>query len=147
MTISVLKVTTPGQLKLAHFIRRQVFVEEQGVPQEHEIDDIDGICTHWIMLDSDSQKTIGTIRLVPGDQDNCTLGRMCIHKDQRRMGLARYLVQALETEAKLLGCKSIHVHAQTQTIAFYERLGYILSDGPEFAEEGIMHRSMVKSIK
>ena len=122
----------------ARQVREAVFVLEQGVPRNIEVDQRDRVSRHVIARDGDGQ-TIGTGRLLPNGQ----IGRMAVQADWRGKGVGRALLERLLEEADRQDQRYLALHAQTQAGGFYRRFGFV-DEGPEFMEAGIPHRTMVK---
>jgi predicted GNAT family N-acyltransferase len=70
-------------------LRRQVFIIEQGVPQEEEWDGQDETAQHWLATDA-AGIAIGTARLLPSGQ----IGRMAVLSDYRGTGIGATLLAA-----------------------------------------------------
>ncbi|KAF5837930.1 acetyltransferase, GNAT family protein [Dunaliella salina] len=120
---------------------------QQNIPPENEIDELDGLCVHFVCLDD--QQPIGTARLIP-DYDPCNwlgkLGRFAVIKEFRGMGVGRDIAAAVEVYARdALGLKGLVLHAQLSAEAFYKKLAY-KTEGAPFLEEGIMHVCMRKML-
>ena len=122
----------------ARLVREAVFVDEQKVPRNIEVDQRDRVSLHVIARDGDGD-AIGTGRLLPDGQ----LGRMAVRADWRGKGVGRALMERLLEEAERQDQRHLALHAQTQASDFYRRFGFV-EEGPEFMEAGIPHRSMVK---
>jgi len=144
--IEAIRVTTEEELEKAIAIRKEVFVEEQGVPEENEIDEYDSLeapCDHLLILVDQKPVGAGRIRFTNGFGK---LERICVLKPYRKLGIGKVIVQELEKIAKEKGYSKVKLHSQTHANAFYEQLGYqIQSD--VFYEEGIPHNLMVKTLK
>lgn len=125
--------TDLGQAALG--IRLNVFVAEQGVPEEYELDDLDPVSLHAV-IDIDGRPA-ATGRLCPDGR----IGRMAVLKAFRGMGLGGKILQALIQEASRRGHRETYLHAQLHALAFYGRYGFV-ADGPPFDEAGITHRLM-----
>lgn len=129
-------------------VRREVFVEEQGVPQELEYDTYDATAVHVLAVRADGLP-LGTGRLLhgadalgkTGDAAVGSLGRLAVAKAARGLGVGAALVRGIEDAARERGLAAVDLHAQTHALGFYERLGYE-AYGPEFPDAGIPHRSM-----
>ncbi|MGE7932922.1 GNAT family N-acetyltransferase [Viridibacillus arvi] len=141
------KITTQEDLQKAFDIRVKVFVEEQKVPAEEEIDQFDhlgGEC-HHILVTNDEDQAVGTgrIRLVEGVGK---IQRVAILEEYRKLGLGRVIIQALEDIAsKELGASKVKLDGQVQAQGFYEKLGYhVASD--IFLDAGIEHVLMIKEV-
>ena len=119
-------------------VRREVFIEEQDVPESLEIDGLDKHCVQALAFDSESQP-IGTARLMPEGR----IGRVAVRRAWRKRGVGAALMRLLLEEADQRGHAQIELHAQTWTIGFYESLGFV-AEGAEFLEAEIPHRRMVR---
>ncbi|MGZ8254304.1 MAG: GNAT family N-acetyltransferase [Burkholderiaceae bacterium] len=117
-------------------IRYTVFVEEQRVPEESEIDDWDPLCVHALAFDA-AGKTVGTGRLLPDGH----IGRMAVLKDARHLGVGSALLVALMQEARRRSHAHAILSAQTHAIPFYRRHGYAVIGG-EYMDCGIPHVDM-----
>lgn len=132
-------VTSTKELQNAFAIRLRVFVKEQGVPEEIELDQDDKRAIH--LLASIAGKAVGTARVVMR-HGNAKIGRMAVMKSYRRKGVGRRLLTLALAAAKHRGARKIYLHAQVPVIGFYERLGFYCV-GPVFDEAGILHRKMI----
>lgn len=117
-------------------LRRTVFVEEQGVPEDEEWDGADPDCRHFLADDSDG-RPIGTARLMPSGQ----IGRMAVLRQWRGQGLGARLLGLAVDAARAANCPSVFLHAQSHAVGFYERAGFKVTGAP-FLEAGIEHREM-----
>jgi predicted GNAT family N-acyltransferase len=146
--------TAPDQVAAAYAIRTAVFVGEQGVPLDLELDDLDATADHFLAYD-DAGLPVGAGRLViepagfEGAPDSTTpvghLGRLAVLGVARGTGLGIAMVAAIERRAVQHGLTVIALSAQTQAIGFYERLGYA-PHGPEFDDAGLPHRWMTRPL-
>jgi len=118
-----------------HAIRHEVFVNEQGVPPEIELDEVDPRCVHVLAYWQGTPA--GTGRLTPGGR----IGRMAVLPDYRRFGIGSALLQQLLEEARLRGFKEAVLAAQINAVTFYERFGF-KAEGAIFEEAGIDHLMM-----
>jgi predicted GNAT family N-acyltransferase/gamma-glutamylcyclotransferase (GGCT)/AIG2-like uncharacterized protein YtfP len=137
--VRVGKISSKEDLKKAFAIRMRVFVKEQGVPSDIELDRDDQRAVHFLATVSD--KAIGTARIVMR-RDSAKIGRMAVLKNYRRNGVGTKLLKRAVVTAKKLGAQKIYLHAQVAVIGFYERLDF-RSVGRVFDEAGIPHRKMV----
>jgi len=117
-------------------VRDPVFVDEQKVPIEDEIDAQDPLSKHVIARDS-ANTPIGTGRLSP----ERLIGRMAVIREWRGRGVGEALLAALLDQARALGYPAVELHAQSHAISFYEKFGFA-AYGEEFDECGILHRMM-----
>jgi len=127
----------------AYSVRKRVFIEEQGVPEEMELDECDPLAQHALAyLDSEC---IGTARLVtlPGNIGKVgRIGRMAVLPMHRRRGIGGDLLRALLELSKSHGITQVELHAQLSAIPFYEQFGFI-AQGDIYDEAGIAHRDMI----
>ena len=117
-------------------LRHTVFVEEQGVPVELELDGEDAAAWHAAAF-SDDGKLIGTGRMLRSGK----IGRMAVSQSMRGQGIGRGLLDALVAEAKQLKLEEVSLGAQLPAVAFYERAGF-MAYGDVFLDAGIDHRMM-----
>jgi predicted GNAT family N-acyltransferase len=122
------------------FVRRQVFVLEQGVPEQDEWDAADATCHHVLAL-AGKRDAVGTGRLEPTGK----IGRVAVLPQYRgtRAGVA--IMRRLMDLAGERGFTEVHLSAQTSARGFYERLGF-QAEGPEFDEVGIPHQRMRRTV-
>ena len=122
-------------------IRRQVFVEEQGVAAADEHDGKDAACLHWLAWRGDDALGTARLRETPG---GWKAERVAVLPGFRRHGVGAALMRALEQEAWRRGAARVVLHAQLAVVPFYEHQGYT-AEGPVFDEAGIAHRKMHKA--
>jgi predicted GNAT family N-acyltransferase len=129
-----------GQLAdAAGKLREAVFVNEQKVPRELEIDGQDPGCRHVLARGPDGTP-IGTGRLLPDGH----IGRMAVAAAWRGQGVGRALLERLLEEASILGMTGLALNAQTTASDFYRRFGFV-AEGAEFIEAGLPHQAMRRS--
>ena len=139
LKVSVKKVSSQKDLKQAFRIRIRVFVREQGVPAEIELDSDDQQAVHFVACNE--KRAVGTARLVM-HHGNAKIGRMAVLKTHRRKQIGRRLLRRAISAAKKHGARKIYLHAQVAVIPFYESAGFRCV-GRVFDEAGIAHRKMV----
>ncbi|MFC6769385.1 GNAT family N-acetyltransferase [Natrinema soli] len=127
----------------AFAVRREVFVEEQGVDEELEYDEHDEAATHFVAYDGD--EPIGAARLREYGADIGKVERVAVLESRREGGVGRALMATLEQRADVLGFSALKLHSQTRAADFYRGLGYERR-GDEFEEAGIPHVEMRKSL-
>jgi predicted GNAT family N-acyltransferase len=129
-------------------IRRVVFIEEQGVPKEEELDELDSVCRHFIATPdkhSPVGDAMGTARILFLDQSNAKAQRVAVLREHRRRGVGAALMFALEGEAARAGRSTLILSSQISALSFYERIGYE-PYGELFVDAGIDHRMMRKGL-
>lgn len=122
--------------ELAAPIRFTVFVVEQKVPAEEEIDAWDPLSVHALALDA-AGHALGTGRLLPDGH----IGRMAVLREARGRGVGSALLTALMAEARRRGHAHAVLSAQVHAIDFYRRHGYAVVSG-EYLDCGIAHVDM-----
>lgn len=141
--IIVKLVETETELEAAIDIRFRVFVAEQHVPPEEELDEEDAGATHVIALQHGS--TVGTGRLLARDPAIAVIGRMAVDQSWRRRGVGGLILDFLEEEARAQGLRRSVLHAQEYVKSFYAAHGY-LEHGEPFDEVNIPHIEMRKEL-
>ena len=142
MSVSIKIVQTPEEFDRCFGIRTTVFVEEQEVPLELEMDEYDAIATHFLLRDGETP--LATARLLD-KHGLAKIGRVAVLKEARGRGLGLLLMQAVIEEAKRRGFTESVLDAQTYAVPFYARLGYI-AEGDEFDDAGIPHFLMRRKL-
>lgn len=134
-----LVIGVTSDLATCRALRRTVFIEEQGVSEADEVDDLDGQAIH--ILATQDGVPVGSARLlVMGDTGK--VGRVCVLKSARGTGLGAALMQAAIAQFRSMpGVKCVKLGAQIHALAFYERLGFT-PYGDVFLDAGIEHRDM-----
>ena len=138
--ITVKLVETEKDMEAAVGIRFRVFVDEQAVPPEIELDEYDAVATHALAVDEGV--AIGTGRMYLED-GAARIGRMAVDLPHRRRGVGGLVLSFLEDQARAQGATELILHAQDYVKAFYASHGYT-EHGDTFMEAGILHVEMRK---
>ncbi len=133
MTVTIAQ--TPAELAQCYAIRVAVFVEEQAVPLELEMDEYDDAATHFLLRDGGVP--LATARLLD-KHGLAKIGRVAVVKEARGHGLGLAVMQAVMQEARRRGFVEAILDSQTYAIPFYARLGFV-AEGDEFDDAGIPH--------
>jgi predicted GNAT family N-acyltransferase len=145
MNIEVHKITNPEQQQAAYKIRYVVFVDEQKVATDEELDEFENTSIHFLAFAN--KEYAGTCRYRYTEK-GIKLERFAVLKAYRGYGLGAALVKAtlkdilqdspqhLENQHKIL-----YLHAQVVAIPFYTKLGFV-AEGEIFDECNILHRIM-----
>jgi predicted GNAT family N-acyltransferase len=143
----------PADLEACFAVRKEVFVAEQGVPEDLEYDGRDGDALQVLAIAADGTP-LGTGRLLHGpraadvtggDPKVGALGRLAVVRQARGTGVGAALVRGIEDAARAAGLAVVDLHAQTHALGFYQRLGYE-AYGDEFFDAGIPHRAMRRTL-
>lgn len=125
-------------------IRYKVFVDEQKVPKELEIDDLEDSSLHVVLYQS--EQAIATARLYKLDDDSYKVQRVAVLRAFRKNGFGKRLMKEVEKKAKMMQAYRLILDSQNTAIPFYEKLGYKISSS-EFMDAGIPHHRMIKKNK
>ena len=117
-------------------IRRQVFIEEQGVPEELEWEADDRIATHLLARHA-VYGPVACARLLATRQ----IGRMAVLAEYRHQGIGSALLKKAIIIANAMQYSDVFLHAQTSAMNFYQRFGFVV-EGEEYLEAGIPHINM-----
>ncbi|WP_159460913.1 GNAT family N-acetyltransferase [Polynucleobacter kasalickyi] len=124
----------------AYQIRYQVFVLEQNISVNLEIDEYDSKARHLILLFN--EQAIGTARIFLDHTEvmgNFKIGRLAILQEFRGQGLGKKMMGHLIQYAEENFYQRITLHAQINALSFYEKLGFI-ADPNKFYEDGVLHQ-------
>lgn len=130
----------PGETLLDSIaVRCEVFVDEQHIPADEEIDEFDLTAEHLVIYHEGRPVATGRVLQVDGEW---RVGRVAVRKPYRGQGLGVRLMRELMERTYALGASEIHIHAQTPVRGFYEKLGYV-AYGEPFDDGGIEHVGMM----
>lgn len=147
--ICVVSVTTKQQLAACLAIRQQVFITEQQIAPELELDQhdllTDKLTKHFLLLVNDLP--VGTLRVM-NTEKFCKIGRVAILKAYRGQGLGTELMTKIMLDIKEQNLfdiqhKYFYLEAQIDVIPFYKNLNF-LTIGEEFWVAGKLHQKMIK---
>ncbi|MBX0323417.1 GNAT family N-acetyltransferase [Halomicroarcula sp. F13] len=127
----------------ARSVRRDVFIEEQGVSEAEEMDDKDDEATHVVVTDDGDPVATARFRFV--DETTARIERVAVLDSHRGEGLGVRVMDAAETTAREQGATAAFLHGQLRVQEFYESIGYE-AEGETFEEAGIPHVEMVKPL-
>ncbi|WP_313070215.1 YbgC/FadM family acyl-CoA thioesterase [Melaminivora sp.] len=125
----------------ASALRMAVFVEEQRIDPQIEIDEHDAGALHAVAYNR-LGLPVATGRLLAGAaQDELRIGRMAVQRSLRGQRLGRQVLDALVRAARERGARCVSLHAQRSAEDFYRRAGFT-AEGEPFEEAGIAHIAM-----
>ena len=127
----------------AFLVRQEVFILEQSVPAELELDEFDSSAAH--ILAYQDAHCIGTGRLVNLSAKQAQIGRMAVLAKFRGKGIGKQILQKLVDLAASQGVLEIILHSQVSAIPFYGKLGF-QAQGDVYEEAGIPHRNMMLTL-
>lgn len=136
---NVKTATWPDDQSTLKAIRFEVFVEEQKVPAEEEIDAHDPVAIHAIAWTAGNAAGCG--RLLPDGH----IGRMAVRKPYRGLGVGAFVLQHLIERARQRGDREVVLSAQTHAMGFYGKFGFVV-EGSEYLDCNIPHRDMRKNL-
>ncbi|CDN87467.1 MULTISPECIES: YbgC/FadM family acyl-CoA thioesterase [Hydrogenophaga] len=128
----------------ARQLRAEVFVQEQGIPLELEMDEADATAVHAVARNR-LGRVVATGRLLRGEPGVGKIGRMAVHRVLRGGSLGRRVLFALMDAARARGDREVVLNAQRSAVGFYARLGFA-TRGEPYEEAGIPHQTMVKAL-
>ena len=130
-------------------LRTEVFVNEQNVPIELELDEKDN-SEHTIHIGYfNGDELIGVARLIDMDKEVIHIGRVAIDKIHRGEGIGHKLILGCEDIAKKVLNRDFNIELSAQVYAetFYKKLGYNRINNNIYIDAGIEHIDMRKTIK
>jgi predicted GNAT family N-acyltransferase len=130
-------------MSAVYALRHDVFVVEQGVPEELEVDEHDKAAIHLAAV-SDG-RVIGTLRILRHGR-TAKIGRMAVSASSRKEGVGRALMEFAAATASRRGAEEVILGAQLTAREFYRRLGYV-EEGAVFDDAGIPHVMMRKTLQ
>lgn len=143
--IKVVRISNKEQLLQAQNIRKTVFVDEQKVPEEAEIDEYEDSSNHYLAFDD--HRPIGTARWRSTSQ-GIKLERFAVLREARGKGVGGALLKTIldDIQRETRGPqRPLYLHAQVSALAFYRKFGF-QTVGDKFEECGIQHFKMVKAL-
>ena len=120
-------------------LRLEVFVNEQNVPPEIELDSYDQNALHIIALEQGS--TVGCARVI-FSQNEAHIGRLAVKKEYRGKHIGLEICKFIIEYCSKIGYKNIWLNSQLHAIDFYKKLNF-KPQGEIFTEAGIEHIKMV----
>lgn len=156
--IRVVTVVDAEGVAAAWRVRREVFVDEQRVPAEEEVDALDSDLRTLHVLAIEDGEVLATARLLAPHPDHpgvVHVGRVAVRAMARRRGVGAALMAHLEGLALsrhgVLDGDALMVRvalaAQEQAMGFYSRLGYVVVTGERYLDAGIWHQDMERRIR
>lgn len=120
-------------------IRKDVFIKEQNVPEDLEIDDNEDKCTYFNLYIDD--KAVATARIFPTADNGVHVQRVAVLKAFRHQNLGSDLLQSIIKYSKQNNFQYVILGAQDHAQKFYKQLGFKVI-GEQYQEVGILHHDM-----
>jgi predicted GNAT family N-acyltransferase len=141
--VKVIAIESPADMERAYAIRRRVFIEEQRVPEEIELDADDAHAFQALaLLDG---VAIGCGRMLEHGGSEVKIGRMAVLPEFRKTGVGAHILRFLIESARTRGFRKAILHAQLTAEGFYLKQGFSPVGGV-FDEAGIAHRKMEREL-
>ena len=135
-------VATSEDLQKAFAVRAIVFVEEQKVSYEEEIDGHDYSSTHFLATIDNEPVAVARLRLF---KDYVKIERLAVRKTYRGKSIGKEMFSFVLHHIQKTEYKKATLHAQAYLLKFYEDFGFI-KHGEKFLEAGIEHYAMEKTL-
>ncbi|MDR2563210.1 MAG: GNAT family N-acetyltransferase [Prevotellaceae bacterium] len=135
--------TAPSDLQKVFAVRAIVFIEEQSVSYEEEIDGYDYSSVHFLATIDSEPIGVARLRLF---KDYVKIGRLAVRKAYRGQGIGKGLFQFVLDYIAQMEYQKITLHAQAYLVKFYEDFSFV-QQGEMFLEAGIEHYYMEKIVK
>ncbi len=146
MVVEVVQAVSDVERAQCRALRYQVFVQEQAVPPELEVDGLDDECQHFLARSSRIGSDVGSEALATARARATGRGwkieRVAVARGQRGRAIGAALVRHILAQAPR--GLTVYVHAQEGALGFWQRMGFA-AEGPGFVEGGIQHRVMLWS--
>jgi len=125
-------------------LRRTVFIGEQNVPENEEVDGDDPNCDHILLTISDDP--VGAARLKYYD-NFVKVQRVCVLKNYRGQGIGSNIINFIIKHIEKNDIRnSVRLGSQIHALEFYKGLGFV-EFGEEYLDAGILHKDMEYQIK
>jgi len=141
--VKVIAIESPADMQRAFAIRRRVFIEEQRVKEEIEMDAEDSDAFHALAILNGV--AIGCGRMVEHGAGEVKIGRMAVLLEKRNTGIGAQILRFLIDRARERGFRKAILHAQLTAEGFYLKEGFT-PVGDVFEEAGIAHRAMQREL-
>ncbi|MEM1128981.1 MAG: MSMEG_0567/Sll0786 family nitrogen starvation N-acetyltransferase [Pseudomonadota bacterium] len=136
--------STPWEAAGAAELRRRVFVEEQGIFDDHDRDDIDMIATHLVAVSTyahEADQVVGTVRIHEERPGLWWGSRLAVDSEFRHVGrLGAELIRLAVRTANGRGCDTFLAHVQAQNVVLFRRLRWRVTG--EHDIRGVAHARM-----
>lgn len=132
---------TDRELEEYFRLRKEVFVNEQKVFPETDIDNYDGEAVHIVAIEESTGNIVGVVRCYRKEGDTWIGGRLGSAPGYRNGRVAPNLVRLAVKTVKSRGCKLFLAYVQPQNVRFFERLGW-KAQGDQIMYHNLPHQLM-----
>ncbi|WP_084605307.1 GNAT family N-acetyltransferase [Psychromonas aquimarina] len=122
MKVKIVVDKNQDSIEISQKIRYEVFVQEQGIPLELDLDGLDKHSYHALAYINDS--AVGSARLALLENNKAVMARVAITKAHRGKGIAAELIESLLVKAGQLNINSIEIHAHEYLKEYYKTFGF-----------------------
>ena len=127
-------------MEKSYAIRRKVFCEEQKISKEIEFDNLDHLCSHFLIFDD--KNVIATARVRQKEENLLKIERVAVLFEFRRLKVGSTLINnIIQYFINLNDSIAFVLHSQVAVADFYKSINFI-TYGDEFCEDGIPHIAM-----
>jgi predicted GNAT family N-acyltransferase len=134
------KVSSKEEMEKSYAIRKKVFCEEQKISKEIEFDNLDHLCSHFLIFDD--KNVIATARVRQKEENLLKIERVAVLFEFRRLKVGSTLINnIIQYFINLNDSISFVLHSQVAVAEFYKSINFI-SYGDKFFEDGIPHIAM-----
>ena len=150
MSFIISKPETRKEYKQYYHLRWKILRAPWNQPEGSEIDEIEDLCVHLMVIDTNSEnknKIIAVARLQFNSNTEAQIRYMAVAGEYEKQGIGRSLVKTLEQHAQNASCKKIVLHARQPAIGFYQKLGYRIIKKSYLLFDEIQHFKMIKQLE
>ena len=122
---------------IAAQIRTQVFVEEQNVPKELELDEFESQAVHFLLYLNTEPVAAARYRIL---NKKAKFERYAVKREWRKQGFGSYILREMIKDVKH-SVEVVYLHAQESAVTFYQKHGFQIV-GDKFVEANIVHYKM-----
>ena len=120
------KVSSKEEMEESYAIRTKVFCEEQKISKEIEFDNLDHLCSHFLIFDD--KKVIATARVRQKEENILKIERVAVLFEFRRLKVGSTLIKnIIQYFINLNENISFILHSQVAVADFYESINFIES--------------------
>lgn len=123
----ICKIAETEEERQGHFaVRHAVFVEEQGLFEDSDLDEYDRYAVPLVAVDRDSGAVVGAVRCYEAEEGVWYGGRLAVLKEARLdvNAIGPRLCKLAEKVVIERGCRRFLAYIQLQNVRFFERLGW-----------------------